>query len=247
MGGEMLERALQAVEVRSAADQVLAQILGLIQRGVMKVGDRLPSEAELARLLNVGRSTVREAKRELVARGFLEPRGKRGTFVATPSPDSLNLDMLALFFSDEAMRDLHEARQILEVGTARLCAQRATPEDIAALEEILASLEMKKGNAAEFWPLTVGFHRRLVHAAHNTIVAQLFEVLSRLILERQMLVYRSVTGKDLVIEEHRELLRVVMRHDPAAAGAAMTKHLAESDARREKAKRNWTDNAGDTV
>ena len=234
-GGESLETALRAVEVRSVADQVRAQILALIQRGVMKVGDRLPSEVELARMLNVGRSTVREAKRELVARGFLKLQGRRGTYIATPGPDSLDLDVLAQFFSDEAMRHLHEARQILEVGAARLTNRRATADDRKALDEILTLLDRAKSNDAEFWPLTVGFHQRLVQAGHNPVISQLFEVLARLIVERQMPAYRSVTQKDLVVREHRQLLEIVLTGDEAEAAEAMTRHLAESESRRKAA------------
>ena len=121
-----LAGSVRTIEIHSAAHQVAAQIFGLIRDGVLKAGDSLPSEAELAAAFGVGRSTIREAKGALLARGFLESRGKRGTFVASPTAESLDVEMLAHLLSDEAIHDIYEARQIVEVGAVRLAAQAAT-------------------------------------------------------------------------------------------------------------------------
>jgi DNA-binding FadR family transcriptional regulator len=72
---------LRPVEVRSATDVTFERLQTLIMSGRLKAGDRLPSEPELARALRVGRSTVREAKKALMAQGLLESRGKLGSFV----------------------------------------------------------------------------------------------------------------------------------------------------------------------
>jgi GntR family transcriptional repressor for pyruvate dehydrogenase complex len=227
--------SLKAVEIRSASDQVTNQILELIRLRAIKPGDRLPAETQLAERLRVGRSTIREAKRALLARGFLEARGKRGTFVAAPSTDALDLDMLAQVLSDKAMRDIYEARKIVEVGAARLAAVRATPKDTAALEETLAGMSNSIDNDTAFWPYTVEFHRRLVEASHNQALTSLAQVISRLVTAHQMPVYRTVEEKGHALRTHLRLMKAVLGGDAALAGAAMARHLDESERTRRRA------------
>jgi GntR family transcriptional repressor for pyruvate dehydrogenase complex len=227
---------LRAVIPRSASDEVTTQLLDLIQRGVFRPGDQLPPETELASILRVGRSTVREAKRELLARGFLESRGKRGTYVATPSAEALDLEMLGMLLQDEHIREIHEVRQIVEVGAVRLAARRATQEDLDALERILSDMRRDLSDDERFWPHTVEFHRRLVQACHNAALVRIFQVVSRLMAAQQMAVYRSMSEKREVIDLHRRLAEAVRRGERAAV-AELGAHLEESDRKRERALR----------
>jgi len=227
-----LADSVRIIEVHSAAHQVAAQIFGLIRDGVLKAGDALPSEAELAAAFGVGRSTIREAKGALLARGLLESRGKRGTFVAAPTAELLDVEMLAHLLSDEAIHDIYEARQIVEVGAARLAATRARPDDLDALDRIIGSMERALPDDETFWPLTVEFHRQLVKASHNRTLISLSQVISRLVTVHQMPVYRSVVDKGEALAEHRRLAEVLRVGDPEQAGNAMAHHLDQSDRRR---------------
>ena len=227
-----LANSVRIIEVHSAAHQVAAQIFGLIRDGVLKAGDPLPSEAELAAAFGVGRSTIREAKGALLARGLLESRGKRGTFVAAPTAELLDVEMLAHLLSDEAIHDIYEARQIVEVGAARLAATRARPDDLAALDRIIGSMERALPEDETFWPLTVEFHRQLVKASHNRTLISLSQVISRLVMVHQMPVYRSIVDKGEALSEHRRLVEVLRVGDPEQAGTAMAHHLDQSDQRR---------------
>ena len=227
-----LAGSVRTIELHSAVHQVAAQIVGLIRDGVLKAGDSLPSEAELAAAFGVGRSTIREAKGALLARGFLESRGKRGTFVASPTAEALDVEMLAHLLSDEAIHDIYEARQIVEVGAVRLAATRARPEDLDALDRIIGSMERARHEDKTFWPLTVEFHRQLVRASHNTTLISLAQVISRLVTVHQMPVYRSLVDTGEALAEHRRLLEVLKVRDPEQAGNAMASHLDQSDRRR---------------
>jgi GntR family transcriptional repressor for pyruvate dehydrogenase complex len=229
-------RELRAVIPRSASDEVTTQLLDLIQRGVFRPGDQLPPETELAKILLVGRSTVREAKRELLARGFLESRGKRGTYVAKPSTEALDLEMLGMLLQDEHIREIHEVRQIVEVGAVRLAARRATTEDLDALDRILEDMKRDLSNDERFWRHTVEFHRRLVRGCQNPALISLFQVVSRLMAAQQMPLYRSMSKKREVIDLHRRLAEAVRRGERAAV-AEISAHLEESDRKRERALR----------
>ncbi len=235
--GDAFASRLRAIETRSAADEVQRQILELIRQGDVKPGDRLPSEIDLARILGVGRSTVREAKRALIAKGLLQGRGKHGTFVATPGEGSLDPDTLDLLLADQAIWDLHEAREIVEVGSIRLVTERATEEDRAALQGIIDDLEASIRDDDRFWRLTIDFHRRLAEAAHNHALFSMFKVLWRLIEGDQMPSYRTASRKRQVIEGHRVLLEAVLAGDPDRAAAEMREHLSDADALAARAKR----------
>lgn len=232
-----LADSLRAIETRSAADEVQRQILDLIRNGVAKPGDRLPSETELARILHVGRSTIREAKRALIAKGLVQARGKRGAYVAEPGERSLDADTLDVLLSDQAIWDLHEAREIVEVGSIRLVVERATEEDRADLVALLDEMEVALRDDGRFWELSIEFHRRLALASHNRALFRIFEVLWQLVEGDQMPSYRSASKKRDVIEGHRQLLDSVLQADPDVAAKAMDEHLNDADRIAARAKR----------
>ena len=136
-----VRQLLRTVEARLVADEVATQILSLIGRGILGPGDRLPSEVELARSLGVGRSTVREAKGQLMARGFLKTRGKSGAFVSAPSANAVDVEALVALVSDGSSEQLREARTVVESAAIRLAAKRATNDDLAALSNSLRTMD----------------------------------------------------------------------------------------------------------
>ena len=124
-----------------STEQVVAHVRGLIERGALRPGDRLPAERDLALQIGVSRPTVRAGLRALAAMGVVQSRHGSGTYIpdGPPTLGSEPLSFLAALhgFTREEM---YEARRILEVGAAGLAAERATPEQLAALAEEVASL-----------------------------------------------------------------------------------------------------------
>src|SRR6187431_2873904 len=124
-----------------STEQVVAFVRGLIDRGRLRPGDRLPAERELATQIGVSRPSVRAGLHALAAMGVVRSRHGSGTYIPDGPPllGSQPLSFLAAlhgFTRDE----MYEARRILEVGVAGLAAERATPEQIAAMAEEVASL-----------------------------------------------------------------------------------------------------------
>lgn len=220
---------LRPVEVRSATDVTFERLQTLIMSGRLKAGDRLPSEPELARALKVGRSTVREAKKALIAQGLLESRGKLGAFVAAPSADS-DLRKLLGFLSDPTLHDLYEVRQIVEVAAIMLAAERATAEDIAEMRETIERLNLGfERNEPEVWTLMVDFHRNIVKASGNRVLVSLFDLIARLIRLHQVPIYQSIADPQSELRSHQELLEVVEQRSPEAAATAMMRHLEDAE------------------
>jgi GntR family transcriptional regulator, transcriptional repressor for pyruvate dehydrogenase complex len=229
---------LRPVEVRSATDVTFERLQTLIMSGRLKAGDRLPSEPELARALRVGRSTVREAKKALMAQGLLESRGKLGTFVTVASADS-DLRKLLGFLSDPALHDLHEARQIVEVAAIRLATERATAADIAEMRGTIERLNIGfQRNEPEVWTLMVDFHRNIVKASGNRVLVSVFDLIARLIRLHQVPYYQSIADPQSELRSHQELLDLVEQRSPEAAATAMMRHLEEAEQLRNEALEN---------
>ena len=109
-----------------------------IVRGELAAGEILPEQGELSRMLGVSRTVIREATKVLAAKGLVESRSKRGT-VVLPRSDWRLLDPDVLAWLSEAgldpefLRGMFEVRRIIEPAVARLAAERATPEELAAI------------------------------------------------------------------------------------------------------------------
>jgi GntR family transcriptional regulator, transcriptional repressor for pyruvate dehydrogenase complex len=220
---------LRPVEVRSATDVTFERLQTLIMSGRLQAGDRLPSEAELARALKVGRSTIREAKKALMTQGLLESRGKLGTFVTVPSADS-DLRKLLGFLSDPTLHDLHEARQIVEVAAIRLAAERATASDIAEMRGTIERLKVGfRHKEAEMWTLMVDFHRNIVKASGNQVLVSIFDLIARLVRLHQVPYYQSIADPQSELRSHQDLLDLVEQRSPEAAATAMMRHLEDAE------------------
>ena len=220
--------ALREVSVPTVVDVVMQQLLGLIRAGVLKPGDQLPSETDLAARLKVGRSTIREVKKVLGARGLLEFRGKQGSYIAQPESGIFDPELLALLLTRDTAEHLHEARSIVEVGAARLAAVRATAEQLSGLDLLLRQLSERKEQPEVFWPGTVEFHSRLVSATANPVIMRVHSVLADTTVAYQMPMYQVRSDPDEVIAIHQKLLDAVRTGNPDEAEQEMIRHLDES-------------------
>src|SRR6201996_6414080 len=129
------------VSVGRISEIIVDQIRLLMRQGQLKPGDRLPPERDLCERFGVSRVTVREALRMLESSGLVEIRvgARGGAFVTAPSSDRVGeglADLLTLSVISAA--DVTEVRLILEIGIVPLVCERATEEDLAALDEICA-------------------------------------------------------------------------------------------------------------
>src|SRR6266568_1859611 len=102
------------VHKRDTADIIAAQIMQLIRDGTLKPGSKLPTESDLIKQFGVGRSSVREAKRVLTAKGIIESAAGRGTLVRELGPDVLDGDLLQALLARETLVELQEVRDLLD-------------------------------------------------------------------------------------------------------------------------------------
>ena len=122
---------LEEIKIEKPADVIIRQIRNLISSGQLNPGDRLPSERQLCDKFGVGRSHVRDALRKLEFYGILKTLPQSGTVVAglgTTALEGLINDVLEM--NEHDFHSFVETRVLLEMHSAQLAAERATPEDI---------------------------------------------------------------------------------------------------------------------
>ncbi|GAA4832060.1 FadR/GntR family transcriptional regulator [Actinomycetospora corticicola] len=206
-------------------ERIVAALQEYVVDNGLRVGDRLPSERELAAALQVGRSSVREAIATLRAGGMVEVRHGDGLFLRRMSLDAPRHGLDGTGDTSLDLPYIWETRQGLESQCARIAASRATPED---LEELAASLDLMADEIAQGLPGLDGdrrFHRGVARASHNPLLINLLEEV-RDALDRTSAKSLTRPGQPArSLEDHRRILAAIRSHEPADAGDAMLAHL----------------------
>jgi DNA-binding FadR family transcriptional regulator len=216
-------------------ERVADQLRRRIAAGEFPVGALLPTEQELTRELGVSRNTLREALRSLVHAGLLGARAGYGTFVRATSDVA---PTLARRLDLERAADVAETRLILEREGARLAAQRASDAQHRQLRAALAA-RLAAGDGPGYAEADVAFHRLLLDASGNALLAELYRGVGG---NEQALMPLYDPGLDFAAEAdrlrdidqaHAAIVDAVEARDPdaAAAAAELTAHLAEEYAR----------------
>lgn len=214
------------------ADEVCAQIEALVLEGVLRVGDKLPGERDLAQQLNISRPIVREALKALEQRALLSTRHGGGTYVADVIGDVFSKTMLELIADHpKATDDYLEYRREVEGIAAGMAAARATEDDKALLTAIIGRMEAAhtKADVGEEAALDVEFHQAVSEAAHNVILMHTLRSCYRLLTNgsffSRSLVYGYPGARDKLLDQHLAIYRAIMDADPDAARRAAQAHM----------------------
>lgn len=217
------------VQTKRAFEEVAEQIREQLSQGLLKPGDRLPPERDLAEQFNLSRNTVREALRALEMSGLLEFRkgATGGAFVREGQSDAVVSgfsDLYRLGFIQPG--DLAEARLLIGVEVTRLACQRATDAEYAQLEANLDASEkaMSEGDSTKRLALNLQYHIILARAAKNPVLIILMEALNDLIL-KSLLKAPVHAENTKIVASRRRILKYMRARDEEKAVAEMHKHL----------------------
>jgi DNA-binding FadR family transcriptional regulator len=212
---------LSSARRSSLVPQVIAQLKAQIESGEWAVGSRIPPEPELAAALGVGRNTLREAVLALVHAGLLERRQGSGTYVVGSRELA---GAVARRLADAHVAEVVEVRRALEVEAARSAARRRTDDDLAALDAALADREAAWAarDLAAFVENDVRLHQLVVAAAHNRVLADLYDDFSTAL--HHSLVHRL--GPTLTEERYADHARLIEAIRAGDADRAATEAAA---------------------
>ena len=205
---------------------LVERLLGFVAAGQLQAGDRLPSERKLAERFAVSRPTVREAMRALSVLGVLEIRHGGGAFVSKlNATDLLGPLNFFLSLSDASVDNLYDARRLIEGEICALAATRASPDDLAFLEDLISRQEGVKGDADEYLRLDSQFHERLGEISGNPFLSRASQSLNVLGVEfrRKAAKIKSVPVRS--VEDHWAILEALKGRSPDDARKAMVSHM----------------------
>ncbi|WP_446040631.1 FadR/GntR family transcriptional regulator [Streptomyces sp. SID1121] len=205
------------------AAQVADVLLERLRAGEWPLGHKLPGETTLAAQLGVGRSTLREAIRELSGKGILDSRQGSGVYVtALDVPE----DREAVL-RHASIGSVIEARIAIEAEAAGLAAARRTPADLRTMRRALRERRTDGRSIDAHVDADMAFHRTVVLAAHNDVLTELFDgfvprVRTAMI---DMLRLRPLASEEADHAMHEALVRAVADRDPRAATESSRSHL----------------------
>ena len=194
-------------------------------------GDKLPNENELSSELGVSRATLREAIRILVNDGILTVYRGKGTFVSSKVDQFAEASVIGNIDNIDMkvrLRDLYEARLIIEPEAASLAAMRATEEEIEEilnLGEIVQKNIKKNPRGAARVNSEKEFHGAIMKAAHNDFLAQFIPVLTETIEKTFALDENLEIIAEDAYKDHIMIMHFLKVRDAAAVKSAVTIHL----------------------
>lgn len=215
----------------STYEKVVDRIKEMIFQGQLKPGDQLPPERDLALLLGVSRTSLREALKILAASGLVSIRHGQGVFIADRDLEGYMQQFAKrMFLTEDTVEDLFQVRKILESKAASWAAERATPDDIRELQEVVArGREANRPRSSRGWPILAEhdarFHHVLAHAAGNQVLLRLLENLMDLLTDARAHSLSIPGRSETSVEEHARIVEKIAIHDAAAAEQSMLQHL----------------------
>ncbi|UVM56949.1 FadR family transcriptional regulator [Pseudomonas sp. B21-012] len=210
---------------RSLVEQAVEQLRQRVASGAWTVGQRLPTEPELAAELGISRNTVREAMRVLAFSGLVEVRQGDGSYLRTAVDPLQALQALSRCDLEQA----RETRHLLEAEAIGLAALRRSEEDLQGLREALKhSSAHFHDDLEQYIGCDLVFHQRLVDAAHNPALSELYRYFSGVVAATLHHNLSHAPRCQLVFDLHGQILDAIEQRDPDKAKALSRTLINES-------------------
>lgn len=210
----------------SASERVAERLTALISSGNIAPGDKLPSENELSKALNVSRPVVREALRGLAMMGIVESRQGGGCYVTDLKPNRLMAPFsFVLSLQDYSLESLFRARVVIDTGLAAEAARNATPDQIGLMQDLVEAGFKLLDDPIGFRVMDSEFHELVGEAAANDFLDRVSRSLYSLAIDQR----RRASAVPGVLErsaaDHKAIAEAIAERDADAAAAAMARHV----------------------
>jgi GntR family transcriptional regulator, transcriptional repressor for pyruvate dehydrogenase complex len=218
------------IRVERVADKVAEQLKKLISDGVMKVGERLPPERELAEQMGVSRASVREALQQLEMQGMLEIVHGGGSIVRNITGEEIRKTLELVLEQDrKRVLELAELRAFMEAWAAKEAARHRTDHELDTIRGYLEEMERDFEKGQIRYDVDFKYHTEIAAATHNTIYLHLIDTIYNLI-SYSIKVHREevFTGRgdqETILNHHRNIYNAIRDRNPEAAETAMKEHL----------------------
>jgi DNA-binding FadR family transcriptional regulator len=224
------ETLFKPIRIERTFEQVSTKIKSLIFKGILKPGDKLPSETELARQFDVGRQTIREALRILELSGFLTiQRGATGgPIISDTISDAINNSFLdAIQMKTVTIDELTVARLEIEKVVLSHAINNADSSDIEHLREnVLKAKEKVEGNVQAFSE-NVEFHRLLAQTSKNHVFVLVEGAIMAVVADFLSRLEPDLEKSKQVVDSHEDILSAIIKQESEEALSLLEKHLLD--------------------
>lgn len=228
-----LSAVFSPVRSRNVVEEAVDRIAGVIKARLVRVGDQLPPERELARRLGISRSTLRGALCILVDAGYLEVRrGRRGgTFVARwPDLPRARERRAVLDRIRQQIPAILDFRRAVEPAAAELAADRASPAEVRELAQLFNQMRGTERNFTIYRAYDARFHVEIAAAAKSPLLLDSVVRLQTSLTEvLDLVVHHSEEVLRHSTEYHRRILEAIRDHKPAQARQLMLDHILATE------------------
>lgn len=220
------------VQAEKLSKSVIVQIEELILRGILRPGERLPSERELSDKMGVSRPSLREAVADLQNRGLLESRAGAGLYVAQSLGACFPVALSQLFAAHpQAVYDYLDFRSDMEGLAGERAARLGSVTDLKVIDTIFQKMEAANTDPdpAVEARLDADFHQSIVEASHNVIMLHMmrsmYDLLRDEVFYNRKVIFQQRTTRCALLDQHRAINDALQRRDAAAARAAIEAHI----------------------
>ena len=221
-----LEKIAPLAQNRSASERVADRLRELIASGNIAPGEKLPSEHELARALQVSRPVVREALRGLSMMGIVESRQGGGCFVTDLKPGRL-MEPFSFYLDlhETSLGQMFRARAVIDAALAEDAARNASEPQRRKLLQMAETGFPLASDPIGFRVMDAEFHDLVAEAADNAYLRRMSQSLYVLAIDMRRRASETPGVLEQSAADHAAIVRAIDAGDPAAAGAAMAAHV----------------------
>lgn len=221
----------QVTKRPSVADLVIEQIKNLVRSGQLRRGDKLPNQNDLAVQLGVSRPSLREAMNYLKRLGIIEQSPGVGTILLSEQTDLwIEVPDAPALADVRAMRELTEARRLIETQIVELATDTITGAEIKALDACIKRMRrlIDKADIQGYLREDVFFHYQLANATRNRYIIHMFVTIRSLM--EQFIKIAFTSSHELIensYEHHRVIMEALQAHDKKRAVSEMRRHITD--------------------
>ncbi|MGH9969564.1 MAG: FadR/GntR family transcriptional regulator [Pyrinomonadaceae bacterium] len=220
----------EPVKNERISDEILRQIRDAVLGGRFQVGDRLPNERMLAEQFAASRTSVREALRGLEQEGviYIKKGVNGGVFVADADHRMVSRPFQTLLqLRKVTMDNIAEARLIFEPEAARLAAQRAKPEDLEQMKQVIEKMSRVVNDGELPTSFDLKFHKLVARAARNPILEMLSESMLEVASQVITGLHPSIEVLEHVLRRHEEIFDAIRTKNSELAFSLMSQHIID--------------------
>lgn len=222
----------EPVQQEKLSHGVVRQIEGLILRGLLRPGERLPSERDMSERMGVSRPSLREALSNLQDSGLLVTKAGAGVYVSDDLAGTFPAALITLFAThDEAVFDYLDFRKDMEGMAAERAAKHGSDTDLKVIDAIFQKMTHahEKRDPTDEAALDAEFHLAIIEASHNVILLHMmrsmFQLLREGVFYNRSVMFKQRMTRDSLLEQHRAMNDALQARDPVAAREAVESHL----------------------